>query len=122
MWILSAVEFLTAAGETGLVSFVFYVFFSFVSGAPRVTQTNFLVPLQLVLKPAMPVKSAMYKVTIETNKPPVNLNDIFTGRLCYLLISGKVSMCEAQTLQTLEQNTCIKRLCCRHFLKTSKRC
>ena len=32
------------------------------------------------MKPAQPVKSAMFKVTIDSNKPPVNLNDLFTGK------------------------------------------
>nr|KAG5713637.1 hypothetical protein BaRGS_024685 [Batillaria attramentaria] len=35
----------------------------------------------LVLKPVLPVKSAIHKLTIDTNKPPVNLNDIFPDLL-----------------------------------------
>ncbi|XP_067931750.1 protein PTHB1-like [Watersipora subatra] len=47
------------------------------SGSPRVTQSHITLPLKLVVKPAPPVKSAMFKVTVDSNKPPVNLNDLF---------------------------------------------
>ncbi|XP_070570389.1 protein PTHB1-like isoform X2 [Ptychodera flava] len=47
------------------------------SGAPRIAQTRFDLPLQLVFRPCLPVKNATHKITIDTNKPPVNLNDIF---------------------------------------------
>lgn len=49
------------------------------TGAPRITQESASLPLKLVVKAAPPVKSAMFKVTIDTNKPPVNLNDLFPG-------------------------------------------
>ena len=37
-------------------------------------------PLKLVMKPVLPVKNANFKITVDTNKPPVNLNDIFPGK------------------------------------------
>ncbi|XP_064598108.1 protein PTHB1-like [Liolophura sinensis] len=51
------------------------------SGAPRVTTSTFRLPLKLVVKPVVPVKTAEYKITIDTNKPPANLNDIFPDLL-----------------------------------------
>ena len=63
------------------LSGVYYQFL--LPGAPRVVQTTVRLPLQLVVKPVMPVKNATHKITLDTNKPPVNLNDIFPGRfLC----------------------------------------
>ncbi|XP_077997147.1 protein PTHB1-like isoform X2 [Glandiceps talaboti] len=47
------------------------------SGAPRIAQTQFDLPLQLICKACLPVKTAAHKITIDTNKSPVNLNDIF---------------------------------------------
>ncbi|CAC5377885.1 BBS9 [Mytilus coruscus] len=47
------------------------------SGAPRVATATVKLPLKLVVKPVLPVKTAEYKITLDTNKPPTNLNDIF---------------------------------------------
>jgi len=49
-------------------------------GAPRVAQATARLPLSLVLRPCMPVKNATYKITIDTNKSPVNLGDLFSGQ------------------------------------------
>ena len=51
----------------------------FVSGAPRVAHTVVKLPLKLVMKPVLPVKNNNFKITVDTNKPPVNLNDLFPG-------------------------------------------
>ncbi|XP_064646409.1 protein PTHB1-like [Lineus longissimus] len=51
------------------------------AGAPRVSQTTFRLPAKLVIKACAPIKNANYKVTIDTNKPPVNLNDLFPDLL-----------------------------------------
>ncbi|CAH1790036.1 unnamed protein product [Owenia fusiformis] len=51
------------------------------TGAPRVSQSSLSLPLKLIVKPAMPVKQAAYKITIDTNKPPVNLNDVYPDLL-----------------------------------------
>nr|XP_015212539.1 PREDICTED: protein PTHB1 isoform X2 [Lepisosteus oculatus] len=47
------------------------------TGVPRVAQCQFSLPLRLVSYPASPSKNANYKITIDTNKPPVNLSEIF---------------------------------------------
>jgi len=54
--------------------------FSFcLSGAPRVATAIVKLPLKLIVKPVLPVKTAEYKLTLDTNKPPANLNEIFPG-------------------------------------------
>ncbi|XP_058878862.1 protein PTHB1 isoform X2 [Acipenser ruthenus] len=53
------------------------VSYSTPTGIPRVSQCNFSLPLRLVCIPASPLKNANYKVTIDTNKLPVNLLEIF---------------------------------------------
>ncbi len=49
------------------------------SGIPRVSQCKFNLPLRLVCYPSSAVKNAKYKITVDTNKPPVNLNEVFPG-------------------------------------------
>ena len=50
------------------------------TGGSRISTTRTALPAKLVLKPVLPVKSAIHKLTIDTNKPPVSLNDIFPGK------------------------------------------
>ena len=50
------------------------------SGAPRVATAIVKLPLKLIVKPVLPVKTAEYKLTLDTNKPPANLNEIFPGK------------------------------------------
>ncbi|XP_022534824.2 protein PTHB1 isoform X3 [Astyanax mexicanus] len=47
------------------------------AGVPRVAQCKFVLPLRLVCCPTSPSKNAKYKITVDTNKPPVNLNEVF---------------------------------------------
>ncbi|XP_075068684.1 protein PTHB1 isoform X2 [Mixophyes fleayi] len=47
------------------------------TGVPRVTQCKFRLPLRLVCFPIQPTKAANHKLTIDTNKPPVNLINLF---------------------------------------------
>ncbi|XP_063778611.1 protein PTHB1 isoform X2 [Pseudophryne corroboree] len=47
------------------------------TGVPRVTQCKFRLPLRLVCFPIQPTKTANHKLTIDTNKPPVNLINLF---------------------------------------------
>nr|XP_034985952.1 protein PTHB1 isoform X1 [Zootoca vivipara] len=47
------------------------------TGAPRVSQCKFRLPLRLVCAPAHPSKTANQKLTIDTNKPPVSLVTLF---------------------------------------------
>ncbi|KAL5005570.1 hypothetical protein ScPMuIL_016728 [Solemya velum] len=51
------------------------------TGAPRIMTAKITLPLKLIMKPVLPVKMAEHKLTIDTNKPPVNLNEIFPDLL-----------------------------------------
>ncbi|XP_005112298.1 protein PTHB1 [Aplysia californica] len=51
------------------------------SGGRRVTSARANLPFKLVVKPVFPVKTAVHKLTIDTNRPPVSLNDIFPDLL-----------------------------------------
>ena len=51
------------------------------AGTPQVIEKVVSLPLKLFVKPCSPIKNAIYKVTIDTNKPPVNLNELFPGQL-----------------------------------------
>jgi len=48
-------------------------------GAVRIASAHIKLPLKLIVKPVLPVKNAQFKVTLDTNKQPANLNDIFPG-------------------------------------------
>lgn len=61
----------------GLVYWLVFVFT--LSGIPRVSQCKFSLPLRLVCYPSAAIKNAKYKITVDTNKPPVNLNEVFPG-------------------------------------------
>jgi len=63
------------------------------AGAPRVAQAIARLPLLLVLRPCMPVKNAAYKITIDTNKPPVNLGDLFSGECVFCLSYNSNFIC-----------------------------
>ncbi|XP_062843657.1 protein PTHB1 [Trichomycterus rosablanca] len=63
----------TPADLTGDVA----VSYSSPTGVPRVAQCKFVLPLCLVCYPTTPSKTAKYKITVDTNKPPVNLNEVF---------------------------------------------
>ncbi|XP_042330198.1 protein PTHB1 isoform X2 [Sceloporus undulatus] len=47
------------------------------TGAPRIAQCRFRLPLQLVCFPVQPSKTASQKLTIDTNKPSVSLAALF---------------------------------------------
>lgn len=51
------------------------------TGAVRVASAHIKLPLKLIVKPVLPVKNAVHKITLDTNKPPANLNDIFPDLL-----------------------------------------
>ncbi|KAL8618805.1 hypothetical protein ACOMHN_000233 [Nucella lapillus] len=51
------------------------------TGGSRINTSRATLPAKLVIKPVLPVKSAIHKLTVDTNKPPVNLNDIFPDML-----------------------------------------
>uniref|UniRef100_A0A8C2BZC2 Bardet-Biedl syndrome 9 n=1 Tax=Cyprinus carpio TaxID=7962 RepID=A0A8C2BZC2_CYPCA len=53
------------------------VSYSSATGIPRVSQCKFNLPLRLVCYPSSAIKNAKYKITVDTNKPPVNLSEVF---------------------------------------------
>ncbi|EDV26341.1 uncharacterized protein TRIADDRAFT_22294 [Trichoplax adhaerens] len=46
-------------------------------GAPKTVQQQVNLPMKMYCKPCQPVKVATHKITIDTNRNPVNLYDIF---------------------------------------------
>ncbi|XP_047662137.1 protein PTHB1 isoform X3 [Tachysurus fulvidraco] len=53
------------------------VSYSSPTGVPRVAQCKFVLPLCLVCCPTAASKNSKYKITVDTNKPPVNLTEAF---------------------------------------------
>uniref|UniRef100_A0A4W3IY76 Bardet-Biedl syndrome 9 n=1 Tax=Callorhinchus milii TaxID=7868 RepID=A0A4W3IY76_CALMI len=53
------------------------VSYSTQTGIPRIAHCKFSLPLKLVCQQSQPSKNATNKITIETNKPPVNLLALF---------------------------------------------
>ncbi|XP_069586373.1 protein PTHB1 isoform X4 [Ranitomeya imitator] len=53
------------------------VSYSTPTGVSRVSQCKFRLPLRIVCLPVQPSKAANHKLTIDTNKPPVNLVNLF---------------------------------------------
>ncbi|XP_052813611.1 protein PTHB1-like [Mya arenaria] len=51
------------------------------TGAVRIASAHIKLPLKLIVKPVLPVKNALFKITLDTNKQPTNLNDIFPDLL-----------------------------------------
>uniref|UniRef100_A0A8C0GBL6 Bardet-Biedl syndrome 9 n=1 Tax=Chelonoidis abingdonii TaxID=106734 RepID=A0A8C0GBL6_CHEAB len=51
--------------------------YSMPTGIPRVAQCKFRLPLRLICFPAQPSKTANHKLTIDTNKSPVSLVNLF---------------------------------------------
>lgn len=69
---------------SGLPSHLYIQFsatFTSSTGGRRVISTRANLPTKLVLKPVFPVKTAIHKLTIDTNRPPVSLNEIFPDLL-----------------------------------------
>ncbi|KAM3873067.1 protein PTHB1 [Diretmus argenteus] len=46
-------------------------------GVPRVLQARFNLPLALVCVPSSPAKNTKFKITVDTNQPPVSLSLVF---------------------------------------------
>lgn len=49
------------------------------TGVPRVVQAKFSLPLALVCVASSPAKSTKFKITVDTNQPPVDLQTMFPG-------------------------------------------
>lgn len=87
------------------------VSYSSPTGVPRVLQARFSLPLALVCVPSFPAKSTKFKITIDTNQPPVDLHAIFPeflgkseekdgNSLAFQFLSGpKVSLVASKTSQ-----------------------
>uniref|UniRef100_A0A4W4FMA1 Bardet-Biedl syndrome 9 n=1 Tax=Electrophorus electricus TaxID=8005 RepID=A0A4W4FMA1_ELEEL len=65
----------TPADLTGHIA----VTYSSPTGVPRVIQCKFALPLLLVCCPSQASKNAKYKITVDTNQPPVSLSEVFPG-------------------------------------------
>ena len=61
------------------------------TGAPHVNQSEAKLPLKLVAKPSAPNKEADHKITISTNKPAVNLPELFPGKF---LFCANMTVCD----------------------------
>ncbi|XP_059194305.1 protein PTHB1 [Centropristis striata] len=96
-----------AADLTGDIT----VSYSSPTGVPRVLQSTFSLPLALVCVPSSPAKTTKFKITVDTNQPPVDLNSIFPefsaksedkdgNSLAFQFLSGaKVTVLASKTSQ-----------------------
>uniref|UniRef100_A0A1A8JRU2 Bardet-Biedl syndrome 9 n=1 Tax=Nothobranchius kuhntae TaxID=321403 RepID=A0A1A8JRU2_NOTKU len=87
------------------------VSYSSPTGVPRVLQSRFSLPLALVCVPSSPAKNTKFKITVDTNQPPVDLSSIFRefsaktedkdgSSLAFQLLSGtKVTVVASKTSQ-----------------------
>ncbi|XP_068424934.1 protein PTHB1 isoform X2 [Clinocottus analis] len=96
-----------AADLTGDVT----VSYSSPTGVPKVLQAAFCLPLALLCVPASPAKSTKFKITVDTNQPPVDLHAMFPefvvksedkdgNSLAFQFLSGdKVTVLASRTSQ-----------------------
>ncbi|XP_047217820.1 protein PTHB1 isoform X2 [Girardinichthys multiradiatus] len=87
------------------------VSYSSPTGVPRVLQSRFSLPLALVCVPSSPAKTTKFKITVDTNQPPVDLSAIFRefsaktedkdgNSLAFQFLSGaKVTVVSSKTSQ-----------------------
>ncbi|XP_027142676.1 protein PTHB1 isoform X2 [Larimichthys crocea] len=87
------------------------VSYSSPTGVPRVLQSRFCLPLALVCVPSSPAKTTKFKITVDTNQAPVDLNSIFPefsaksedkdgNSLAFQFLSGaKVTVLASKTSQ-----------------------
>ncbi|XP_051262536.1 protein PTHB1 isoform X2 [Dicentrarchus labrax] len=87
------------------------VSYSSPTGVPRVLQSKFSLPLALVCVQSSPAKTTKFKITVDTNQPPVDLNSIFPefsaksedkdgNSLAFQFLSGaKVTVLASKTSQ-----------------------
>nr|XP_046254883.1 protein PTHB1 isoform X2 [Scatophagus argus] len=87
------------------------VSYSSPTGVPRVLQSRFSLPLALVCVPSSPAKTTKFKVTVDTNQAPIELNSIFPefsaksgdkdgNSLAFQFLSGaKVTVLASKTSQ-----------------------
>ncbi|KAK7886967.1 hypothetical protein WMY93_026588 [Mugilogobius chulae] len=110
------------------------------TGVPRVLQSRFSLPLALVCVSSTPAKSTKFKITVDTNQPPVDLHAMFpefSGKseekdgnsLAFQFLSGpKVSLVASKSSQRYRiQSDCFEDMwlitkelvqrCDRHYAK-----
>uniref|UniRef100_A0A669BD60 Bardet-Biedl syndrome 9 n=1 Tax=Oreochromis niloticus TaxID=8128 RepID=A0A669BD60_ORENI len=89
------------------------VSYSSPTGVPKVLQSRFNLPLSLVCVACPPPKATKFKITVDTNQPPVDLSSIFRGNkfsaksedkdgnsLAFQLLSGaRVTVLASKTSQ-----------------------
>ncbi|XP_038138416.1 protein PTHB1 isoform X2 [Cyprinodon tularosa] len=87
------------------------VSYSSPTGVPRVLQSRFNLPLALVCVPSSPAKGTKFKITVDTNQPPVDLSALFRefsaktedkdgNSLAFQFLSGaKVTVLASKTSQ-----------------------
>ncbi|XP_047455587.1 protein PTHB1 isoform X2 [Mugil cephalus] len=87
------------------------VSYSSPTGVPRVLQSRFSLPLALVCIPSSPAKATKFKITVDTNQPPVDLSSMFKefsaksedkdgNSLAFQFLSGaKVTVLASKTSQ-----------------------
>uniref|UniRef100_A0A671VQY4 Bardet-Biedl syndrome 9 n=1 Tax=Sparus aurata TaxID=8175 RepID=A0A671VQY4_SPAAU len=81
------------------------VSYSSPTGVPRVLQSRFSLPLGLVCVPSSPAKTTKFKITVDTNQAPVDLDSIFPedkdgNSLAFQFLSGaKVTVLASKTSQ-----------------------
>uniref|UniRef100_A0AAQ5X8P9 Bardet-Biedl syndrome 9 n=1 Tax=Amphiprion ocellaris TaxID=80972 RepID=A0AAQ5X8P9_AMPOC len=97
-----------AVTQDQFTSILLYLLFS---GVPRVLQSRFSLPLALVCVPSSPAKTTNFKITVDTNQPPVDLSSIFRefsaksedkdgNSLAFQFLSGaKVTVLASKTSQ-----------------------
>ncbi|CAJ1063068.1 protein PTHB1 [Xyrichtys novacula] len=87
------------------------VSYSSPTGVPRVHQSRFSLPLALICVPSSPNKNTRFKISVDTNQPPVDLASVFpeftadsedkdgNGLAFQFLSGGKVSVQASKTSQ-----------------------
>uniref|UniRef100_A0A672G2Y8 Bardet-Biedl syndrome 9 n=1 Tax=Salarias fasciatus TaxID=181472 RepID=A0A672G2Y8_SALFA len=80
------------------------VSYSSPTGVPRVLQSRFGLPLALVCVPSSPAKTTKFKITVDTNQPPVDLGSVFKDKdgntVAFQFLSGaKVTVLASKTSQ-----------------------
>uniref|UniRef100_A0A672RFV6 Bardet-Biedl syndrome 9 n=1 Tax=Sinocyclocheilus grahami TaxID=75366 RepID=A0A672RFV6_SINGR len=68
----------------GMAVFPFLAYF--------LSQCKFNLPLRLVCYPSSAIKNAKYKITVDTNKPPINLNEVFPGTTAKHIFCNSISV------------------------------
>jgi len=100
-------------------------------GVPRVLQARFCLPLALLCVPSSPAKTTKFKITVDTNQPPVHLDAIFPGKkqgvaprvcvACFLVICQSATRggLSRTVIGLLSVSSCCISLSLSHYLSLS---